>query len=295
MTKIGFVGLGLIGAPMCKNLVAAGHEVSVWNRTASRMDPLVAEGAHPAASPAEAARGSAITVTCVSDSADVRDVILGADGVIEGAASDSVVIDMSTISPAVTREIAAALTEQGSHMIDAPVSGGVTGAAAGTLSIMAGGDREIFDRCLPVLEAMGTKITYCGPSGMGQVTKLANQIAGLGTMAAMCEALVFSASNGADLDAVLAALGGGAAGSWMVENLGPALVQGKFDPGFMVKLAHKDLRLVLEAATENDLPLITTPLVTQVFRSAQQTGHGKEGIQAYVKVLEALSGVIART
>jgi 3-hydroxyisobutyrate dehydrogenase len=295
MTRIGFVGLGLIGTPMCKNLVAAGHEVSVWNRTASRMDPLVAEGAHPAASAAEAARGSSITITCVSDSADVKDVILGAGGVIEGAAPDSIVIDMSTISPAVTREIAAKLLEQGTHMIDAPVSGGVTGAAAGTLSIMAGGDRAIFDRSLPVLEAIGTKITYCGPNGMGQVTKLANQIAGLGTMAAMCESLVFAASNGADLDAVLAALGGGAAGSWMVENLGPALVQGKFDPGFMVKLAHKDLRLVLEAATENDLPLVTTPIVTQVFRSAQQTGHGEEGIQAYIKVLEALSGVTART
>lgn len=295
MTRIGFVGLGLIGAPMCKNLVAAGHEVSVWNRTASRMDPLVAEGAHPAASAAEAARGSEVTITCVSDSADVRDVILGVGGVVEGASSGAVVIDMSTISPAVTREIAAKLLEQGTHMIDAPVSGGVTGAAAGTLSIMAGGDRAVFDRSLPVLEAMGTKITYCGPTGMGQVTKLTNQIAGLGTMAAMCEALVFAASNGADLDAVLAALGGGAAGSWMVENLGPSLVQGKFDPGFMVKLAHKDLRLVLEAATENDLPLVTTPVVTQVFRSAQQTGHGEEGIQAYVKVLEALSGVTART
>ena len=295
MTRIGFVGLGLIGAPMCKNLVAAGHEVSVWNRTASRMDPLVAKGAHPAASAAEAARGSSITITCVSDSADVRDVILGPGGIIEGASSGATVIDMSTISPAVTREIAAKLLEQGTHMIDAPVSGGVTGAAAGTLSIMAGGDRAVFDASLPVLEAMGTKITYCGPNGMGQVTKLTNQIAGLGTMAAMCEALVFAASNGADLDAVLAALGGGAAGSWMVENLGPALVQGKFDPGFMVKLAHKDLRLVLESATENDLPLVTTPLVTQVFRSAQQTGHGEEGIQAYVKVLEALSGVVART
>jgi 3-hydroxyisobutyrate dehydrogenase len=295
MTRIGFVGLGLIGAPMCQNLVAAGHEVTVWNRTASRMEPLLAEGATGTASAAEAARGRSITITCVSDSADVKDVILGAGGVIEAAAPDSVVIDMSTISPAVTREIAAALQERGSHMIDAPVSGGVTGAAAGTLSIMAGGDRAIFDRCLPVLEAMGTKITYCGPNGMGQVTKLSNQIAGLGTMAAMCEALVFAAGNGADLDAVLAALGGGAAGSWMVENLGPALVQGKFDPGFMVNLAHKDLRLVLEAATESNLPLVTTPLVTQMFRSAQQNGHGEEGIQAYVKVLEALSGVTART
>ena len=295
MTKIGFVGLGLIGAPMCKNLVAAGHDVKVWNRTASRTELLVADGAQAVSSAAEAARGSEVTITCVSDSADVEDVILGPDGIIQGAASDSIIIDMSTISPAVTRKIAAALQEQGSHMIDAPVSGGVTGAAAGTLSIMAGGNRAIFDRCLPVLEAMGTKITYCGLSGMGQVTKLANQITGLGTMAAMCEALVFAASNGADLDAVLSALGGGAAGSWMVENLGPALVQGKFDPGFMVKLAHKDLRLVLEAATENNLPLVTTPIVTQVFRSAQQTGHGDEGIQAYVKVLEALSGVEART
>ena len=203
MTKIGFVGLGLIGAPMCKNLVAAGHHIKVWNRTASRMEPLVADGAQAAASAADASPGSEVTITCVSDFEDVEEVILGPYGIIQGAASDSIVIDMSTISPGVTRKIAAALQEQGSHMIDAPVSGGVTGAAAGTLSIMAGGVRAIFDRSLQVLEAMGTKITYCGLSGMGQVTKLANQITGLGTIAAMCEALVFAASNGADLDAVL--------------------------------------------------------------------------------------------
>ena len=294
MTRIGFIGLGLVGSPMCRNLIRANHEVTVWNRTASRMDDLVAAGARPSASAREAAEGSEVTITTVSDSADVEEVILGDKGVMEGAASDAVVIDMSTISPSVTKKIAGRLRENGVHMMDAPVSGGVGGAEAGTLSIMVGGDEIILDRCQPILQAMGKQITYCGRNGMGQVTKLANQIASLVTLAAMCEALVFAASNGGDLKAVLKALAGGAASSWMVENLGPAVLRGYFDPGFMVTLAHKDLRLVLEAATEVGLPLFTTPLVTQIFRSAQQAGHGLEGIQAYVKVVEALANVEAR-
>jgi 3-hydroxyisobutyrate dehydrogenase len=295
MTKVGFIGLGLIGSPMCSNLVKAGHEVTVWNRTPGRIVPLVKTGAAASTSAREVAERSVVTFTAVSDSPDVEEVILGENGVIEGAAPDSVVVDISTISPSVTRNIAQRLAAKGVHMLDAPVSGGVGGAETGTLSIMAGGDRAIFDRCLPLFQTMGKQITYCGANGMGQVTKLANQIAGLGTMAAMCEALVFAASNGGDLEAVLGALDGGAASSWMVKNLGPAVLRGDFDPGFMVKLALKDLRLVLESAAEAEMPLFTTSLVAQVFRSAQRAGLGDSGIQAYAKVLESLAGVEART
>ena len=295
MTKVGFIGLGLIGSPMCGNLVKADHEVIVWNRTPARMDPMVTAGARASTSAREVAARSAVTFTTVSDSPDVEEVILGENGVIQGAASDTVVIDMSTISPSVTRKIAGRLAEKGVHMLDAPVSGGVGGAESGTLSIMVGGDRAIFDRCLPLFQAMGKQITYCGANGMGQVTKLANQIAGLGTMAAMCEGLVFAAGNGADLEAVLSAFKGGAANSWMVENLGPAVLRGEFDPGFMVKLALKDLRLVLASAAEAEMPLFTTPLVAQIFRSALRAGFGDDGIQGYAKVLERLAGVEART
>ena len=295
MAKVGFVGLGLIGAPMCMNLVKAGHDVTAWNRTRARMTPLTDAGAAAASSPKDAARENEIIITCVSDSPDVESVIMAPGGIAEGAEAGSVVMDMSTISPSVTRSIAERLGRRGVHMVDAPVSGGVNGAEAGTLSIMVGGDRAVVERCMPALEAMGKKITYCGPNGMGQVTKLANQVVGLGTMAAMCEGLMFAAKEEADLEAVLQALSGGAANSWMIENLGPSILEGRFDPGFMIDLAHKDLRLVLESATEMELPLVTTPLVAQMFRAAAVAGHGGDGIQGYVKALEALAGVEARS
>ena len=294
MTKIGFVGLGLMGNPMSKNLIKAGHEVVVWNRTASRMDDVADSGADRARSASEAASLSEATITMVSDSADVEEVVLGKDGVIEGAKAGSVVIDMSTISPSVTRQVAAALKDKGVHMLDAPVSGGDTGARAGALSIMVGGDKAVFDKWAPVFDVLGQQITYCGPNGMGQVTKLANQIVGLGNLAALCEGLVFAVKAGGDLNACLKAFGGGAAGSWMVENQGPRILAGDFAPGFMVDLAQKDLRLVLESAAEMDLSLFTTPLVSQIYRSAQGAGSGRDGIQAYVKVLEGLARAEAR-
>ena len=293
-TRVGFIGLGLMGNPMSKNLIEAGHQVTVWNRTSGRMDDVVGAGATAASSARLAAAQSEITITILSDSADVEEVVLGKDGVIEGAGPDSVVIDMSTISPSVTRAMARRLGEKGVHMMDAPVSGGVPGATNGTLSVMAGGKADVFYRCLHILQAMGSRITYCGDSGMGQVTKLANQIIGLGTLAAVCEGLVFATKAGGDPDALLKAFSGGAANSWMVENLGPSIFEGDFLPGFMVDLAQKDLRLVLESAAEMSVPLITTPLVSQIFRSAQRAGFGAEGIQAYVKVLESLAGVEAR-
>ena len=293
-TKLGFIGLGLMGNPMSKNLISAGHEVTVWNRTASRMDDVVAAGASPSASAERVAMESEVTITMLSDSEGVEEVILGKDGVIEGAAPGSVVIDMSTISPSVTRNIASRLEDKGVHMMDAPVSGGVNGASGGTLSIMVGGQKPIFERSLPIYEALGKRITHCGDHGMGQVTKLANQIIGMGTLAALCEGLVFATGAGDDPGALMRALTGGAANSWMVENMGHKIFEGDFAPGFMVDLAQKDLSLVLESAAEMNVPLITTPLVSQIFRSAQRAGFGEEGIQAYVKVLESLAGVEAR-
>ena len=290
MTKVGFIGLGLIGKPMCINLVKKGFDVTCWNRTTSKMEDVVAAGAKPAGSAKEAAEGNEFTITMVNDSPDVEEVILGPSGVMEGADEDSVVIDMSTISPSVTREIACKLAGKGVHMLDGPVSGGITGAESGTLSIMVGGDTAILGRSMHVLEGMGTRITHCGGNGMGQVTKLANNITGQGTLAAVTEGLVFAAKHGADLETTLSALGGGAAQSWMLENLGARMCDRDFAPGFMVDTAQKDMRLILQAAEEMNVALPVTALVTQIFRSAQEMGYGEDGTQAYAKVMETLTG-----
>lgn len=294
MTRVGFIGLGLMGKPMCINLVAKGFDVTCWNRTASKMADVVESGAHPASSAKEAAEGSEFVVTMVNDSPDVEQVILGADGVIHGAGRGSVLVDMSTISPSVTRAIASRLRDQGIHMLDAPVSGGIAGAEAGTLSIMVGGDPAALDRSRTVLEAMGSRITHCGGHGMGQVTKLANNITGLVTLAAAVEGLVFSAKAGADPNAVLSALGGGAAQSWMLDNLGPKMYDRDYAPGFMVDTAQKDMRLILEAAEEMKTPLPVTSVMIQMLRAAQEMGFGAEGTQAYAKVMETLAGVQLR-
>ena len=290
MTKVGFIGLGLIGKPMCMNLVKKGFDVTCWNRTTSKLEDVVTAGAKPAGSAKEAAEGNEFTITMVNDSPDVEEVILGPSGVMEGADEDSVVIDMSTISPSVTREIACKLAGKGVHMLDGPVSGGITGAESGTLSIMVGGDAAILERSMQVLEGMGTRITHCGGNGMGQVTKLANNITGQGTLAAVTEGLVFAAKHGADLETTLSALGGGAAQSWMLDNLGARMCDRDFAPGFMVDTAQKDMRLILQAAEEMNVALPVTALVTQIFRSAQEMGYGEDGTQAYAKVMETLTG-----
>ena len=291
MQKVGFIGLGLIGTPMCLNLVKAKYHVSVWNRTQSKAKKLVDAGAVSLSSPKEIAENSEIIITCVSDSKDVKDVVLGADGVIEGIDEGKIVIDMSTISPSVTREIAEKINSKKAKMLDAPVSGGVNGAEAGVLSIMVGGDKSVLDSVSPILNELGSKITYCGSNGMGQVTKLSNQIIGMGNLAAMCEAIVFASKAGADPEALINAWSAGAAGSWMVDNLGEKVFKREFEPGFMVKLAQKDLNLVLDAASQMDVALFTTPIISQIFRATQQSGFSNEGIHAYVKILENIAGL----
>ena len=291
MQKVGFIGLGLIGAPMCLNLVKAKYHVSVWNRTQSKVKKLVDAGAVSLGSPKEIAENSEVIITCVSDSKDVKDVVLGADGVIEGIEEGKIVIDMSTISPSVTREIAEQINSEKAKMLDAPVSGGVNGAEAGVLSIMVGGDKSVLDSVSPILNELGSKITYCGSNGMGQVTKLSNQIIGMGNLAAMCEAIVFASKAGADPEALINAWSAGAAGSWMVDNLGEKVFKREFEPGFMVKLAQKDLNLVLDAASQMDVALFTTPIISQIFRATQQSGFSDEGIHAYVKILENIAGL----
>lgn len=288
--RVGFIGLGIMGRGMANNLLKAGFKVRVWNRTASRMDALVEAGAEAGSSPADVAANSDIIVTCVSDTPDVERVILGEDGVIHGAKNGALVIDCSTISPQVTKEIAAKLSEKGIHMLDAPISGGSEGAAKGTLSIMIGGDEDQFERALPVFQAMGKTITHIGPSGTGQTVKLVNQVLVVGNCLAMCEALMLAQAGGVDLQKTYDAISQGAAGSWMFTNRGPQIMKRDWRPGFMISLQQKDLRLVLDAADELGVPLAGTSLIFNLYRTLEAQGLQEEGNHALIKALEHLAG-----
>jgi len=291
---VGFIGLGIMGQPMARNLLKAGFGLVVYTRTRRKADGLLAEGARWADSPAAVARQAPMVITMVPDSPDVEQVVLGPQGIIEGVRPGGMVIDMSTVSPRVERAIAQQLATRGVAYMDAPVSGGSWGAIQGTLAIMVGGEEDAFRRVLPIFEAMGKSITYMGPSGAGQVTKLVNQVLVAVTLSGVAEALVFGAKAGADLLKTIEAVKGGAAGSWQLANLGPRIVKGDFAPGFMITLQLKDLRLILEMAQELALPLPLTALVAQIYRAAAVDGKGECGTQAVVTVLERLAGVEAR-
>jgi 3-hydroxyisobutyrate dehydrogenase len=289
--RIGFIGLGIMGGGMSRNLIAAGFPLTVWNRSPHKAEPLVALGARAAASPAELAAECDIILSCVSDTPDVEAVLLGTGGVIDGVRPGALVIDMSTISPAATRTIAGRLAERGAAMLDAPVSGGSEGAARGTLSIMVGGEASDFERALPVFQAMGKTITHVGAIGAGQTVKLVNQILVVVNMLAVSEALIFAQAGGLDLDKTIAAVAGGAAGSWMLSNRGTQAIRRDWRPGFSIDLQQKDVRLVLEAAREMGIPLVATSLIDNLYRVLQAQGLGHEGNHALIKALEALSGI----
>jgi len=288
--KVGFIGLGIMGQGMAHNLLKAGFPLTVWNRTASKMEPLVTAGAQAGRDPADVAARSDVMIICVSDTPDVEAVILGERGILKGVKAGSLVIDCSTISPLTTRKLAAALAEAGVAMLDAPVSGGSEGATRGTLSIMVGGEATDFERALPVFQAIGKKITHVGSSGAGQTVKLVNQILGVGNALAMCEALLFAQAGGVDLAKTLEAVSAGAAGSWMLSNRGPQILQRDWRPGFTIDLQQKDIRLVLDAADELGVPLPGTALIFQFYRTLQAQGLGSEGNHALVKALEHLAG-----
>ena len=294
-TRIGFVGLGIMGAPMALNLIKAGFSLRVYNRTdRPRAQEVVDAGGERVATPAAAADGSDVIITNVTDTPDVEEVILGENGVLQTARAGATVIDMSTISPRVTRDIAGALGEKGVHMLDASVSGGDVGAQQGTLSIMVGGEQSVFDDCLPVFEAMGKNINLIGDNGAGQTTKACNQIAVSVANLAMAEALMLAAASDLDVGKVLDAISGGAAGSWNLTNLGPRILKGDFAPGFMVRLQQKDLKLVLEAANDVKLALPGVSLVHQFFNIVERLGCADEGTQALIKAYEVQAGKEAR-
>ena len=280
-----------MGEPMAGHLLAAGYPVKVHTRTKSRAKSLTSKGATWAATPAEAAKGADIVFICVPDTPDVEKVLLGDDGVVKSLKKGAIVVDHSTISPSATRGFDKQLATKGAKLLDAPISGGDVGARNGTLSIMVGGDESAFKRAEPLLRHMGTTITYCGPSGAGQLTKLVNQILVSITNMAVCEALTFGKRNGLDLEKTIAALAGGAAGSWQLANLGPRMIKHDFKPGFTIDLQQKDLKIVLQTAEESNTSLPAASLVHQLFTAAQAAGHGKDGTQALFLVLEKLASL----
>ncbi len=289
--KIAFIGMGTMGGPMASLLAKAGYEVVVHNRTRSKEAEAIAAGATGAASPKEAAIGVDVVITNVSDSPDVYEVVYGENGAAHNMKEGSVLIDMSTISPQVTKEIAAKLAEQGCEMLDAPVSGGSEGAQKGTLSIMVGGKKEILDKMMPVLEVMGSTITYVGENGAGQVTKAINQIIIAGNYIAAAEGMALGLASGIDVEAALQAVSGGAAGSWVLTNRGMNMIKGEYPLGFRTRLHLKDLGIGLEAAKDAGVPVTVAAHVAQLEAALVKRGYGEEDVSNIARAVREASGI----
>jgi len=277
-----------MGAPMARRLLRAGHRVTVFNRSKQRAQALAADGAAVADSPAGAVRGAEVVITMVPDTPEVEAIAAQVAPEID---TGRLMIDMSTIAPSGARRVAEMLAARGVEFLDAPVSGGETGAIEGTLTIMVGGSREAFARAKPIFDQLGKRVTHMGPSGSGQMTKLVNQIAVAVNLEATVEALLLAVRGGLDPALVLEAIGAGAAASWQLNNLGPKIIAGDYRPGFLIKLLRKDLRLVTETARDTKTPLPGLSLVSTLFDAAAAQGHDLDGTQALAAVLAALAAM----
>lgn len=287
--NLAFIGMGIMGKPMAINLLKAGFALTVHSRTKSRAQDVLDAGALWADSPAQAAKNKDVVITCVTDTPDVKNVLLGKEGVIESAHPGMICVDMSTISPFETQEMAKVLAAKKVALIDAPVSGGQIGAIEAKLSIMAGGDKAAFEKVRPVFDAMGRTITYCGPSGFGQITKLTNQIMVVHTVMSMAEGLAFARQAGLNLQTTLDATVAGAAGSHSLKVLGAKVIAGDFKPAFMIDLQVKDLRLVLEYADKIGQPLPGVALIKELFGVLQAQGRGRDGTQSLYDVIRQMA------
>jgi 2-hydroxy-3-oxopropionate reductase len=285
--KVGFIGLGIMGRPMAENLIAAGYDLVAYNRTREKAEEL--EGATVAQSPKEVAEQSDIIITMLPDSPQVEEVLLGEDGVLAGVKDGALIVDMSTISPVVTEELAEKAREQGASMLDAPVSGGDVGAIGGTLAIMVGGSEEDFERALPFFEVMGAAVTHVGPTGAGQVVKAANQIVVALTIEAVSEALVLGSKGGVAPEKILDVLGGGLAGNKVMEAKREKLLEHSFDPGFRIELHHKDLGIALAAGREYGVTLPVTAVVDQMLQDLTMRGRGDRDHSAILTLIEESS------
>ena len=292
--KIGFIGLGIMGKPMCNNLRKAGYELVVCDITRAAVDELVALGATAATTAKEVAQQVDLVITMLPNSPEVKQVLLGSGGVIEGARPGLIVVDMSSIAPLVSQEVAARLAEKGIEMLDAPVSGGQPKAIEGTLAVMVGGKQEIFDRCLPVFKPMATSVVRVGNIGAGNIAKLANQVVVALNIAAVSEALVLAAKAGADPDLVFKAIRGGLAGSTVMEAKAPLMMDRKFNPGFRINLHIKDLTNALDTAHQVGAPLPLTAAMLEIMQALKVDGLGDADHGAVVRHFEKLAGIELR-
>ena len=287
---IGFIGLGIMGRPVAKNLIKAGYSLIVHSRSRGPVDEVVKVGAKAASSPKDVAAQSDVLITMLPNSPDVEQVALGKDGIIEGARAGLIFVDMSTISPIVSQKIGQALGAKGVKMLDAPVSGGEKGAIDGALSIMVGGDKTTFDAVLPILQAMGKTITLLGPLGFGGFTKLANQIIVAVNLTALAEALTLGKKAGLDRELLLTALAGGLAGSKCLDQKKSNYVAGAYNPGFKIDLHFKDLGLIMESSRSLGVPLPTTAVVQELFNAMRVKGRGGLDHSGIITLLEDLAG-----
>ncbi len=290
-TRLGWIGTGVMGRSMAGHLLRAGFPLTVYNRTQSQAESLLAAGALWASSPKQVAETAEVIFTMVGFPADVRQVVLGPDGVLAGCSPGKIIVDMTTSEPALAIEIAQRATQQGVVSLDAPVSGGDVGAREARLSIMIGGDPEASEALRPCFELLGQTIVYHGPPGSGQHAKLANQVLIASNMVALCEGLLYAYKAGLDLEKVLQSVSAGAAGSWSLQNLAPRILAGHFDPGFFVEHFIKDMGIALEEARRMGLALPGLALAHQLYVSVQALGHGRKGTHALYLALAAMSGI----
>ncbi len=296
--QIGFIGIGVMGRPMALNLLKAGQHVTIFARHPEKAEvqEVLQAGAKQAPSPRAVAMVSDMVITMLPNSPEVEEVVAGEQGILAGARKGLVIIDMSTIAPAISRKLGELATTKGAHFLDAPVSGGSQGAINGTLSIMVGGEQEILEQARPVLEAMGKNIFYVGPQGAGEVVKLVNNILAGAIAAAIAESFVLGVKAGADVDTMAKIIGVSTGGSWQLANQFPVRAfKGNFQPGFMTDLLHKDLGLALELAAENSIPMPVAALTRQMYEMARASGYGREDYTSVIKVLEQITGVEVRS
>jgi len=289
--KIAWIGTGIMGAPMAGHLMEAGHDLVVYNRSKKKAQNLVDRGASWAESPAVAVDGAEVVFTMLGYPHDVEAVYLGDDGIVNVAAPGTILVDMTTSSPSLAARIEKAASARGVRTLDAPVSGGDTGARNATLAIMCGGDRALFEELKPLLDTLGTNVRLMGGAGRGQATKMANQIAIASTMMGVVESLIYAEKSGLDPGAVIEAIGSGAAASWSLNNLGTRIVTGDMEPGFMVMHYLKDLGIALEEAKAMGLALPGLALAEQFYRSASGTGWDRKGTQVLYEVIRRLNGM----
>ena len=293
--KIGFIGLGIMGRHMASHLLTAGHELYVYDINTAAVQELTGKGAAACANCKEVASKADIVISMVPDSPDVEKVALGENGIIEAARPGLIHADMSTIAPAMAIHVAEELGKKGVRCVDAPVSGGDTGAKNAALSIMVGGPKELFDELLPVLQVMGKTVTHCGANGAGQTVKACNQIQVAMNLLGMAEAFVLGAKAGVDPAVILQVLSGGYAQTRVMDARGPKVIKGEFEPGFKSRFHYKDLNIVMETAKKLNVPLPATAIAHELFASLMATGRGELDHSAIINIIEDLAKVQART